>query len=353
MLFPITICTFNDGFRFIVNYTGANTGMDKKFEIIVTLGPSVEEIINDLLEAGATSFRLNCSHISLEQLTRWMVKVDEAFNRRGDTVTLWLDLQGAKLRIGKLQQMLFIHSDELVTFANQYSQVDKKIPLPHPRLFKSISIGDEISLDDGRINGLVVDFDDESFVVKITTGGELSSHKGFHKAGYDREIEALFARDITFIEQTRAFNYIGYALSYIQTAREVQLFKEHTSDHPLTAKIERLKSFDNLREIADIADSLWLCRGDLGVDINLYDLFHYEKEFIKHLELTRKPLLIAGQVFENMVTHSYPSRSEIAHFGYLVENGFSGVVLSDETAVGGYPVKVVEFCRDYFEFMKN
>ncbi|MBN1154381.1 hypothetical protein JXB12_05610 [candidate division KSB1 bacterium] len=327
--------------------------MGKRCEIVATLGPGVEDLIYELLEAGVTSFRLNCSHISFEELSRWLLKINEALTRWGRVVPLWLDLQGAKLRIGKLQQMTFVHSDELITFANQYSQIDHRIPLPHPKIYRTITVGDDISLDDGRIQGMVVDADEDSFVVKVTSGGELISYKGFNKMGYDREIETLFAKDITFIEQTREFEHVGYALSYIQSAREVKLFKECTLDHPITAKIERLKSFDNLREIAEIADSLWLCRGDLGVNTSLFDLFHYEKEFIKRLELVQKPLLVAGQVFENMVTHSHPSRSEISHLGYLIENGFSGVVMSDETAIGRYPVRAVEFCRDYFEYMNH
>jgi len=325
--------------------------MTKKHDIIATLGPGVYDKIKDLIEAGATAFRLNCSHITLQDLSKWMVKINSAFDESGVILPLWLDLQGSKLRVGKLKKMMFLHTDELYTFVQQYSQIDEKIPLPHPAIFRSMEIGDEIAMNDGRIRGIVADADDTSFVVKIHSGGELSSFKGFNKRGYDKEITDVFSRDMTYIEQTLEFNHIGYALSYIQSAREVKLFKKHTADHLITAKIERLKSFENLREIAEYADCLWLCRGDLGVDANLYSLFHFEKEFIRHLELIQKPLLIAGQVLENMVQHSYPSRSEIAHLGYLLENGFSGIVLSDETAIGAYPVRAVEFCCEYIDYM--
>ena len=117
------------------------------------------------------------------------------------------------------------------------------------------------------------------------------------------------------------------------------------------AKIEREQAFNFLRQFGDASDASWLCRGDLGASAQIYDLYQFEKEFAKQMAPIGKPYLIAGQVLENMVMRNTPSRSEIAHLGFLVEHGFSGVVLSDETAIGEFALETVAFCREYFEYL--
>ena len=327
--------------------------MNTELEIIATLGPGVADRISELIQAGTTAFRLNCSHISLESVSQWLVKIDRAFRNVNKSIPLWLDLQGAKLRIGKLVKPVKLTKGSVVTFVPNYSQLGDEIPLPHKNVFDRIQPHDKISLNDGRIILDVQRSDEAVIKATVLNDGEISSFKGFNIDGYEDYLEEIFSRDLAFIEQTMNYDNVGYAVSYIQTADEINLVREYTGDRPITAKIERLKTFDSLREIANCSDALWLCRGDLGVEANIYNLFHFEKVFLQRLLLIEKPYLIAGQVLENMVKNPNPSRSEIAHLGYLIENGFKGVVLSDETAIGRYPIKAVEFCRDYFKFLLN
>ncbi len=327
--------------------------MGKKFQIIVTLGPSVTDKIVDLIHEGATAFRLNCSHLTLESISRWLIDVEKALKKTGEKLPIWLDLQGAKLRIGKLLKPIQLKKNDQIYFINSYSQIDDGIPLPHKEIFQLIQEDDDLLLDDGKIRLRVGRITENRFYAEVMRAGELNSFKGFSKEGYDGRLKELHARDTAFIEQTRNFENIGFAVSYVQTAEEIQLFRHHSAGRPIAAKIERSKAFENLREIAIDSDCLWLCRGDLGAEANVYNLFHFEKMFIQRLELVEKPLLIAGQVLGNMIESAYPSRSEISHLGYLIENGFTGVVLSDETAIGKYPIQAVEFCRDYFNFMAS
>ncbi|MBD3287995.1 hypothetical protein GF337_04255 [candidate division KSB1 bacterium] len=327
--------------------------MNTELEIIATLGPGVVDKISELISAGTTAFRLNCSHLSLESVSQWLVKIEKAFRKTNTSIPLWLDLQGAKLRIGKLIKPLKLAKGSVVTFVPNYSQLGDEIPLPHKKVFEKIQPYNKISLNDGRIILDVQQTGDETIKAKVLNDGEISSFKGFNIDGYEDHLSEIFSRDLAFIEQTVKYENVGYAVSYIQTAEEVQLVREYSGNRPITSKIERLKTFDGLREIAECSDALWLCRGDLGVEANIYNLFHFEKVFIQRLLLIEKPYLIAGQVLENMVRNPNPSRSEIAHLGYLIENGFKGVVLSDETAIGKHPVKAVEFCHDYFKFLMN
>lgn len=324
-----------------------------QYQIIATLGPAVKNRVNDLIHAGTTGFRLNCSHLTLGELSRWLIELEQAFRQRGDAMPVWLDLQGSKMRIGRLAKIMILQRGEILTFKNGYSQISHEIPLPHAAVFQKIKPGDEVLLDDGRVQLKVENVNNGNFQARVLNFGELSSFKGFMLENNETELHQISARDQVFIEQTQQWKFIGYAVSYLQSARELQLFQRHLNRRPVVAKIERQKAFSQLREIANLADMTWLCRGDLGVNGSIYSLFEYEKKFIEHMVFIQKPSLIAGQVLENMVRNNYPSRSEIAHLGYLLENGFSGIVLSDETAVGRYPIEAVEFCRNYVEYVKK
>lgn len=324
-----------------------------QYQIIATLGPAVKNLVRELIHAGATGFRLNCSHLTLEELSRWLIELEKAFQERGNAMPVWLDVQGSKLRIGRLTQVMILQRGDRLTFRNSYSQAAREIPLPHASVFQMIRPEDKILLDDGKINLKVCSVYNGTFDVEVINFGELSSFKGFVLKNNDTELAQVSPRDQQLIEQTRHWKFVGYAISYLQSVKEFQLFRDVAKGRPLVAKIERQKVFTQLREIAEAADLTWLCRGDLGTDGSIYQLFQYEKKFIDHMTFMTKPSLIAGQVLENMVRNNYPSRSEITHLGYLIENGFSGIVLSDETAIGNYPIEAVEFCRDYFQYIRN
>lgn len=323
----------------------------KKYQIIATLGPAVNDNVFQLIQAGATGFRLNCSHLTWQELSRWLIQLEKAFQKNGDAMPVWLDLQGGKLRIGKLSETKTLESDEVVIFYLSYHQTDHQIPLPHRLVFDSISEGETILLNDGRIELTVVQVEKNRFHAKVIKSGELNSFKGFVFPNKNSEIESVSDRDRSFMEQTNQLKFVGYALSYIQIAQEIDLYRQKTFGRPLTAKIERQEALENLPDIAEAADICWLCRGDLGATANIYELYNYEKKFSGAMQEARKPYLIAGQVLESMVSNNTPSRSEIAHLGFLLENGFVGLVLSDETAVGKYPLEAVGFCREYFEYL--
>ena len=324
---------------------------NRKYQIIATLGPAVKNKIKELIDAGSTGFRLNCSHLSLQELSFWLIKLEKAFEKVGGTMPLWLDLQGAKLRIGKLNTSLLLNKGEVVQFKNNYRQRAQVIPLPHPCVFEKLQQNDEVLLNDGKIKLVVTKVKKNGFYAEVIIPGELSSFKGFVIKNNEPPINEVANRDRSFIEQTLDLEFVGYAISCLHTANELQLFKDLAKDKQFAAKIERKQAFDQLKQFGDVADVSWLCRGDLGASTQIYDLYQFEKDFADQMAPIGKPYLIAGQVLENMVEHNAPSRSEIAHLGFLFEQGFAGVVLSDETAIGNFPIETVEFCREYFEYL--
>ncbi|MBN2012901.1 hypothetical protein JW960_26460 [candidate division KSB1 bacterium] len=325
----------------------------EKIDIVATLGPSTQNLISDLLDAGATAFRLNCSHLTMEQFREWLRKIDAISVQREQHIPVWLDLQGAKIRIGELIQPIMVNEGARVTFVFNAKQEDERIPLPHKEIFDTIVKGDEISIDDGRVILTSEIIRDNSFTAIVTTGGQLNSFKGFNKAHYHDYLREISPRDLAFINATYNISSIGYAISFVQTPDELELIRKYTHNRPVICKIERLRTFSRLIDLALLSDGLWLCRGDLGVEANIYNLFEFEKIFIQNLNKIDKPYLIAGQVLEHMVRNSQPSRSEVAHLGYLIENGFHGAVLSDETAIGDDPVKAVQFCDRFFHHLQS
>lgn len=325
----------------------------KHYQIIATIGPATEKRIFELVKAGATGFRINSSHLSLEGLSRYLMELEKAFQRIGNSLPVWLDLQGTKLRLGMLQQPKMVAEKERVVFVANYQQQGDALPLPHRSVFEIVEVGDKILLDDGKIEVTVEKCRDSKIQAIVQKGGVLKSFKGVTLVGKLPAFTEITDRDHTLIEQTRSLKFLGYAISYLQDHRELQLFRELVGAKALTAKIEREDAMRNLVDIANIADSAWLCRGDLGTNAKIFDLHRHERQFAQIMSRSGKPYFIAGEVLQYMTEHSYPTRSEIAHLGLLLELGFSGVVLSDETAIGKYPIETVAFCNDFFEYLPS
>ncbi len=323
----------------------------KNYQIIATLGPASENKIIDLIKAGATGFRLNCSHLSLENLSRYLLHLEKVFHQIGDSFPVWLDLQGTKLRLGMLQAPRKILINQKIKLVPDYNERDGAFPLPHPTVFRHLKTGDVILIDDGKIELEVQESSNSEISAIVRRGGELKSFKGVTPVNKLPQFPEISRRDKTIIEETSSLKFLGYAISYLQSAEELQLFRDLVPRKPLTAKIEREEALQNLIEISAIANVTWLCRGDLGTNANVFDLYRHERHFAKLMSMSGKPYLIAGQVLEHFTHNSYPTRSEIAHLGFLIDLGFSGVVLSDETAIGKYPIEAVKFCRELFEYL--
>ncbi|MCI0514011.1 pyruvate kinase [candidate division KSB1 bacterium] len=325
---------------------------DAPKHIIVTLGPAVSAQIPALIQAGATGFRLNCSHLSQTDLVEWLEQISRYCPKNGQPLTTWLDLQGSKMRLGYLAQARRLESGAMVTFQNELQSHAQEIPLPHPEVFEVIHPGARISIDDGRIQLQVESHRRDLIHARVLAPGEVQAYKGFVLSDTNFAPRAINARDQAIIEATRSYAWIGYAISYLQSPAELAEYQTLAANRPLVAKIERHQAFAHLQEIARAAAQVWLCRGDLGAELPIYELYRYEKIFFQQLQLQPKPFLIAGQVLENMVRQPNPSRSEVAHLGFLMEQGFSGLVLSDETAIGKFPLEAVAFCRDFFNYQQ-
>ncbi len=319
-----------------------------EYRIVATLGPGSArpEIWRQLLEAGASAFRLNTSHLLPDDTEHWVSRLTNTFG--GDTPEIVLDLQGSKWRVGDIGTRIVAPGDS-ITLAYRPDDILEDslpgvVPVPHRDFFRALEDADgTVLVNDAKVELAVDALRECQAFCRVVRGGPIESRKGVTVPNSGSRSEGLGERDRRIVERTRGHDGVVYALSYVRDAEEMKTFQKDLGPGARSvAKIERRESVVNAPAIAEISDELWLCRGDLGAEIGLVEMARVVREFSALLPQTEIPVLLAGQVLEHMTRHPEPTRSEVCHLYDSIRAGFAGIVLSDETAIGAHPV---ESCR--------
>jgi pyruvate kinase len=245
-----------------------------------------------------------------------------------------LDLQGAKMRLGLFAPRAVGHGDRVRFALESDGKVD--LPLPHPELFVAISPGETISVDDAKLRFRVERATLDSLDTVCLAGGTLEPRKGVNRLEHPVDLADLCMSDVRAIECTKHMGDIQYALSFVSDPAELDWVRSRAPGAPVVAKIERREAVERIEPIARCSDAIWICRGDLGAQLGMAGLARAVQS-INPRSLCC-PVLMAGQVLEHLTLHRTPTRSEVCHLADLLERGYSGVVLSDETAIGHDPV---------------
>jgi pyruvate kinase len=315
------------------------------YDVIATLGPSTStaRLWQELLEAGATAFRLNTSHLTLDNLDCWMERIESFQRDQPGPVPLTLDLQGSKWRLGQFPTFLLEPGSSVNLVLAETSSTAGCLPVPHRDFFQAAGVsGNEISLNDARIRLELLEAHADRMRARVVLGGEIAPRKGvtFLDSGY--RLESTSAKDRAICERTRGLGYVRYAVSYIRDGQEMLRYRQDLGDGiHLAAKLERRPALEDALQIAHSADSLWLCRGDLGAELGLREMAVAVREFSRTIPVLPIPVILAGQVLEHMTEHETPTRSEVCYLYDALEAGYRGVVLSDETAIGRHPQAAV------------
>lgn len=313
-----------------------------KYDIVATLGPATSgpESWRRLLEAGATSFRLNTSHLTIAELDRWIEALETFRFSRDRPTPLILDLQGSKWRLGNCTAEVLAAGRELTFVCEQESTNSALLPVPHEDFFHAASAGDLIVMNDARVRAEIISLGDLSVTARVTQGGEISAGKGITLPAADYRTEQLLPKDLEIHERTRHIEGIRYAVSYVRDAQEMARYRALLGpDRPTIAKLERPQAMIEAAEVAAYADSVWVCRGDLGSELGPTGMAAAVSSFASELARIDVPVLMAGQVLEHMTHNPLPTRSEVCHLYDILAAGYHGIVLSDETAVGRYAVE--------------
>ncbi len=312
------------------------------YQVVVTLGPASKHsgIWHELIDAGATTFRLNTSHLTLDQLRVWL----ESLGSNLHGIPLVLDLQGSKWRLGEFMACDLAYGQRVELVLAQSVERAGLLPVPHADFFKAALFSSgELVLNDARLRLEVESVGVERITARVTQAGHLMARKGITYASSDYRAETFSEKDQAILKETRHLPQVRFAVSYVRDAAEMQNYRKRLGENiHLIAKLERAPAMAQARLIAQYANELWVCRGDLGAELGIRPMAEAVFDFTAGVRDLSVPALMAGQVLEYMSEQPVPTRSEVCHLYDTLRSGYQGVVLSDETAIGRHPV---EACR--------
>ena len=319
-------------------------------KIVCTIGPAsrTPEIIGKLIEAGMNVARLNFSHGTHEEHAENVRMIRETAERMGRSVAILQDLSGPKIRVGKFAEGQ-IHLKDDATFnltTRDVAGCEKEVSVNYAKLPFELSVGDLLLLADGALELEVIECSDEDIGCRVIVGGILGSNKGINLPTSNTKIPCLTEKDkkdlVFGLEQDVDF----VALSFVRAASDIHTVRElihaHDLDTPVIAKIEKHEAIQHIDEIVEAADGLMVARGDLGIEIPFEQVPAVQKMVIAKANAAAKPVITATQMLGSMVHHPRPTRAEVTDVCNAVLDGTDAIMLSEETAIGDYPVRTVE-----------
>jgi pyruvate kinase len=318
-------------------------------KIICTLGPATEtaDRIRGLITAGMDVARLNFSHGDHESHRKTIRAVRNISDEMGRVVGILQDLGGPKIRVGKLQvaeRRLLV--DERVILSPAPSKDPEAIPVNYPYIDEDVSAGDRILLSDGMVELQVDAIESKRVICRVILGGVISSHKGVNLPTSRLRVPAFTDKDRQDLQVGLEEGVDFVALSFVRHESDLDPIREvlDQQDIPplLIAKVEKPQAIERLDFILESVDGLMVARGDLGVEMPLEDAPITQKRVIRKSRLASKPVITATQMLRSMIDSPRPSRAEATDVANAILDGTDALMLSDETAVGSYPVEAVQ-----------
>ena len=333
--------------------------MTTKTKIIATVGPASDspEILTRLVETGVRIFRLNFSHGDAPSFERVIKSIRKIEEEKGFPISIMQDLAGPKIRIGMLKGdgILFAKGDEAYLGPIEPKNADLPfLPFDHASILKTFEIGDRLVLADGTLQFRITKkLDNELFVIQAGNTGFVSSRKGLSLPDKSVPVPALTEKDKKNLRAALELGIDAVALSFVQTAQDIldakEIIRACGKDIPVVAKLERRNAVNNLESILDVVDIIMVARGDLGVECPLPSLPAMQKRIIAECNKAAKPVIVATQMLLSMVNNPSPTRAETTDVANAVLDGADCVMLSEETAMGNFPVEAVGFMSEIAE----
>ncbi len=320
---------------------------NRRVKIIATLGPasSDPQAIAALFQAGVDVFRINMSHTSHETLGELHSAVRDTERKFGRPIGILCDLQGPKFRLGEFAGGRVILADG-ATFRFDKSKVpgtQDRVHLPHDQIFDAISSGDLLLLDDGKVHMQVVNCSIDEIEAVVVLGGPLSSRKGIALPDTTLPVSSLTEKDRADLDAALKIGVDWIALSFVQRGDDMREARAIVGNRAaLMAKIEKPSAIAHLDDIIDAADGFMVARGDLGVEMPVEKVPGLQKRITREARAAGKPVVIATQMLETMISSPVPTRAEVSDVATAVFDGADAIMLSAESAVGQFPAEAVE-----------
>jgi pyruvate kinase len=319
----------------------------RRTKIVCTIGPASSDpgFVEQLAWEGMDAARLNFSHGERDDQLARIAAVRRAQEVIGRPLAVIADLQGPKIRIGKLAEPRTVGAGETVVLAAEGEDLPGDLALTFPELATVVRPGSELLIDDGMVRVRVEQTIGSRVVCRVEVGGVISSSKGVNLPGTALPIPSLTEKDISDLEFALAQGVDYVALSFVRTAADVLDLRERISaagsPARVIAKIEKAEAVENLEGIVEVSDALMVARGDLGVEIGVADVPLVQKLIIRSAREAGRTVITATQMLESMLRQPEPTRAEASDVANAVLDGTSALMLSGETAVGRYGLEAV------------
>ncbi|SDU35871.1 pyruvate kinase [Stappia sp. ES.058] len=320
---------------------------DRRVKILATLGPSSSDpaTIEKLFLAGADVFRINMSHSDHDRLNTLVKTIRDIEIKVGRPIGILADLQGPKLRVGTFEgDGAVLENGATFTLDSDPAPGSaKRVNLPHREILEALEPGHRLLLDDGKIRLTVQSCDAKHAKTTVEVGGKLSNRKGVSVPDTEIPVGALTPKDSKDLDAALAAGVDWVALSFIQRPDDLAEVRKVTRGKAgILAKIEKPQAIERLAEIIDLSDALMVARGDLGVEMPLERVPGLQKQIVRACRKAGKPVVVATQMLESMITAPVPTRAEVSDVATAVFEGADAVMLSAESAAGDFPVEAVE-----------
>ncbi|HZS63736.1 MAG TPA: pyruvate kinase [Xanthobacteraceae bacterium] len=330
----------------------------RRTKIVATLGPASSDraTIARLFEAGVDVFRINMSHTTHERMRELVGTIRSIETEYGRPIGILVDLQGPKLRIGSFAGgSIVLSKGETFTLDRDQAPGDgRRVQLPHPEIFSVVEPGHALLLDDGKVRLVVLEAGDKAIKTRVEVGGKLSDRKGVSFPDSTLPLSALAPKDRSDLDAALDAGIDWLALSFIQRADDIAEAKKITRGRAaVMAKIEKPQALTRLGEILEIADALMVARGDLGVEMPLEKVPGLQKRMTRLARQAGKPVVIATQMLESMISSPVPTRAEVSDVATAIYEGADAVMLSAESAAGQFPEAAVATMNRIAEEVEN
>ena len=318
----------------------------RRCKIVATLGPvsTPDAMLAKLFSAGVDVFRINMSHTSHEDLRGRVFALREVAKQYRRPVAILVDLQGPKLRIGTFRDgAVTLAQGDRFTLDSEPGPGDaSRVHLPHPEILDALEPTDTVLIDDGKMRLHVVDISPGWALCEVDVAGTISNRKGVSLPDTEIAVSAMTPKDHADLAAALEIGVDWIAASFVQRPEDVAEIKEIVDGRALVmSKIEKPQALTKLDEIIALSDGLMVARGDLGVEMPLEKVPGIQKRIVRRCRRQGKPVVVATQMLESMITAPVPTRAEVSDVAQAVFEGADAIMLSAESAVGRYPIEAV------------
>ncbi len=319
----------------------------RNVKIVATLGPASDTkvMISQLFLSGADVFRLNLSHGSHDEICRRHRLIREVENELGRPICILADLQGPKIRCGKfIEKSVMLHKGAKFKFDSNQDLGDRtRVFLPQVEVFESLKVGSELLVNDGKVRLRVTNCSNSFADTEVLVGGEISDNKGVNVPKEVLSLSALSNKDKADLEFVCDLGIDWLGLSFVQRPNDIEEARILAKGRALIlAKIEKPAAVEDFDRILEAADGIMVARGDLGVELPIETLPPIQKRLVRECRAKGKPVIVATQMMESMISSPVPTRAEVSDVAQAIYEGADAIMLSAESAAGQFPIEAVK-----------